>query len=142
MAGSPAGVTLRWREGMRFEGETAAGAATDVDGRGERGPSPTQLLLESVGACSAIDVVEILQKGRQPLEALEVQVRGERRDEPPRRYTALTLLFSIRGAVDRAAAERAVSLSLEKYCSVFHSLAPDLRERTEVEIRIEAGDEA
>lgn len=137
MAAHPTRVTLRWREGGRLEAETDSGAVTTVDGQGGASPSPMLLLLEAVGSCSAIDVVEILTKGRQPPAGLEVQVLGERRDEPPRRYTALRLLYTIRGDVERARAERAVSLSLEKYCSVFHSLDPDLRDATDVEIRIE-----
>ena len=137
MAARPSRVTLRWREESRLEAETESGAVITVDGKGGLSPSPMLLLLEAVGSCSAIDVVEILTKGRQPPVELEVQVLGERRAEPPRRYTALRLLYTIRGRVDRARAERAVSLSLEKYCSVFHSLDPDLRDHTEVEIRIE-----
>jgi len=132
-------VTLRWTEGMRFEAETAAGVVSDVDGDGRAGPSPMLVLLEAIGGCSAADVVDILRKGRQPLEGLEVEVSGERREEPPRRYTRLRLVYRIRGEVDRSKAERAVALSLETYCSVFHSLAPDLREASEVEIEIEPG---
>lgn len=139
MATNDARVALRWTEGMRFEAETGAGVVSAVDGDGRAGPSPMLVLLEAIGGCSAADVVDILRKGRQPLEGLEVEVGGERRDEPPRRYTRLRLVYRIRGEVDRSKAERAVSLSLEKYCSVFHSLAPDLRKATEVEIEIEPG---
>lgn len=127
-------VTLRWSEGMRFEARTGEGAVTSIDGEGTLSPSPVELLLESVGACSAIDVVEILGKGRHPVEALEVEVEGTRREEPPRRFTDLRLLFRIRGDVPRAAAERAVGLSLETYCSVFHTLREDLAVETEIRL--------
>lgn len=127
-------VTLSWSEGMRFEGRAESGAVTSIDGEGNLSPSPMELLLESVGGCSGIDVVEILRKGRHPPDALEVEVRGTRRSEPPRAYTSLRFVFRIRGDVPRAAAERAVELSLETYCSVFHTLRQDLDVDVEVEL--------
>lgn len=133
-SGEERSVTLRWTGGQRFEGRNAAGAETSVDGGGESGASPVELLLEAVAACSGIDVVEILRKGRQEVEGLEVEAAGTRREEPPRRYTSLRFLFRVSGDVDPEKAERAVSLSLETYCSVFHSLDPALREATDVRV--------
>jgi putative redox protein len=130
-------VSLTWQEDFQLEGVTRGGKVTSIDGNGKAGASPTQLLLEAIGACSAIDVVDILQKGRQPLEGLTVELGGERREEAPRRYTRLWLRFRVRGDVERAKVERAVALSLDKYCSVYHSLDPDLRETAHVEIEIE-----
>lgn len=127
-------VTLRWSEAMRFEARTGSGAVTSIDGEGGLSPSPVELLLESVGACSGIDVVEILRKGRHDVEELEVEVEGTRRSEAPRRYTDLRFTFRIRGEVPRAAAERAVDLSLEKHCSVFHTLREDLDVETEIQM--------
>lgn len=132
MAGDEQQVTVRWTEGMRFEGRTGEGAVTTLDGEGELSPTPTRLLLESLGGCAGIDVVEILRKGRQELEGLTVEVSGERRSETPRHFTRVALRFRIRGPVDRKAAERAVDLSLERYCSVFHTLRKDLAVDTEV----------
>jgi putative redox protein len=131
-------VKVRWQEEFRMRATTADGSVTDMDGDGRAGPTPPLILLEAVGACSAIDVVDILRKGRQPIEALEVEVDGDRREEHPRRYTRLRLVFRIRGDVDRARAERAVALSLDKYCSVFQSLDPELRETAQVQIVIES----
>jgi putative redox protein len=131
-------VSLTWQDDFKMEAITRGGAVTSIDGDGRAGPSPTQMLLESIGACSAIDVVDILRKGRQPLEGLTVEMGGERREEPPRRYTRLRLRFRVRGDVDRTKVERAVALSLDKYCSVFHSLDPELRETARVEIVVES----
>ena len=132
MSGQTQKVTLTWSEAMRFEGRTSGGAVTSLDGEGSLSPSPTQLLLESLGGCAGIDVVEILRKGRQGLEGVAVEVEGTRRKETPRRFTRIVLRFVIRGDVDRSAAERAVDLSLERYCSVFHTLRKDLAVETEV----------
>ncbi|MCL7979000.1 MAG: OsmC family protein, partial [marine benthic group bacterium] len=114
-------VNLEWKGELRFEGR-ADEARTAIDGDGQAGPSPVNLLLESVGACTAIDVVDILQKGRQEVRAMTVEVGAERRDEVPRAITALSMKFRIEGDIAEARAQRAVDLSLEKYCSVFHSL--------------------
>jgi putative redox protein len=84
------------------------------------------LLLAAAG-CSGSDVVSILAKMRVDLRRCEVEVRGVRRDQEPRRYVAIRFRFTLAGTgLDRAKAERAVDLSLEKYCSVIHSLAPDI----------------
>lgn len=132
-------VTLRWEEGFRFQARTEEGAVTTIDGAGDGpSPSPMHLLLESLGGCMAIDVVDILEKSREQVRGLEVEVSGVRREEPPRRYVELTLGFLVRGEdLSRTRVERAVDLSLEKYCSVFHTLDPELRESVEVQIRTE-----
>lgn len=97
-----------------------------------------EALALSVAGCMAIDVLMILEKSRVPVEALEIDVRGERADDPPRRYTALTLAYRLRGpsAGERSKVERAVRLSRETYCSVLHSLQPDLA----LEIEISTGE--
>lgn len=138
MATNRRSVTLRWQENLRFEARTEAGAVTTIDGAGDGlSPSPMLLLLESLGGCMAIDVVDILRKGREELRSLEVEVTGVRKEEPPRRYVSLSLSFVARGdGLSRAKVERAVNLSLETYCSVFHTLDPDLREAVEVEIEV------
>ncbi|HEX9611309.1 MAG TPA: OsmC family protein [Gemmatimonadales bacterium] len=128
MPGNVREVTVRWREGLRFEGGPAERPAILVDGDGQAAVSPVELLLISAATCSAADVVGILQKQRVDLRTLEVVVSGIRRDEHPRRYTAIHLRFTVGGAgADEAKARRAVDLSLEKYCSVVASLAPDIR---------------
>lgn len=135
-------VTLSWEDDFRFRARTEEGAVTSIDGSGGgRSPSPMNLLLESLGGCMAIDVVDILEKSREQVRGLEVEVGGVRREEPPRRYVELTLGFLVRGEdLSRSKVERAVDLSLEKYCSVFHTLDPRLRESVEVQIRTEEAD--
>lgn len=132
MAGQQQRVSVTWKEGMRFEARTEAGAVTSIDGEGTLSPSPTLLLLESLAGCAGIDVAEILRKGRQTLEELVVDVTGTRREETPRYFTRVRLVFRIRGDVERSAAERAVELSLERYCSVLHSLRKELTVDAEV----------
>jgi putative redox protein len=107
-----------------------------VDGDGAAGPSPMETLLISLAACMGADVVEILTKMRVPFDGLAVRIEGDRRPDPPRRYTALRLAYETAGVPEdqRDKLQRAVDLSRDKYCSVLHTLHPDL----DVSIRIEA----
>jgi putative redox protein len=106
-----------------------------LDGDNAAAPGPMLHLLLAAASCSAADVVDILAKMREPLSSLEVEAWGDRRDEPPRRYTAIRLHFRVRGAsLDEAKVRRAIDLSLEKYCSVIHSLAPDIPVRYELDL--------
>lgn len=124
---------LVWIEGLRFEGRSG-GTTVAIDGDGVMGISPVNLLLQSVASCAAADVVDILKKGRQELTAMTVEVAADRREEAPRYVKRLYMTFRIKGTVDASKARRAVDLSLEKYCSVFHSLRMDLNVETEIEI--------
>ncbi|HSM62170.1 MAG TPA: OsmC family protein [Longimicrobiales bacterium] len=128
-------VTLRWTDALVFEGGADGGPQIRLDSAGRAGPSPTQLLLLSLAGCMGVDVRMILEKSRVPVEALEVVVEGDRRDEPPRRFLAIRLTYRIRGPApgDRDKLQRAVDLSRDKYCSVLHTLRPDL----DLEIAIE-----
>lgn len=125
--------SLVWIEELRFEGR-AGGTTVAIDGDGAMGISPVNLLLQSVGSCAASDVVDILKKGRQELTGMTVDVSADRREETPRYVKRLYMTFRIEGDVDPSKAQRAVDLSLEKYCSVFHSLRMDLNVETEIEI--------
>lgn len=118
-------VSLWWDRDLRFRCQ-AGRFVTEVDGNAGWAPSPLQLMLEAVASCAAVDVVEILGKGRQEIRELTVKATGDRRDEAPRRFTRLTVSFHVTGDVDREKAERAARLSFEKYCSAFHSLRPDI----------------
>lgn len=107
-----------------------------VDGEGKAGPSPTETLLLSLAGCMAIDVKMILDKGRVPLTGLDVEVEADRKEEPPRRFTAVRLLFRLDGPSegDRGKVRRALELSRDKYCSVLHTLRPDLDLTLETEL--------
>lgn len=127
-------ITLEWIEDLRFEGKVG-NAAVAIDGDGLRGTSPVNLLLEAIGSCAAADVVDILRKGRQDIQEMLVEVSAGRREGHPRSLRSLELSFKIRGSVDEAKARRAVDLSLEKYCSVFHSLRMDISLDTVVAVK-------
>ena len=133
-------VELAWVSGQRFDTTDASGSSLTLDGNTESGFSPTEALLLSLGACMGIDVVIILEKmrlglkGLKGLEGLSITVEGERVAEPPRYFHRMRLRFRIRGDVPRDKAERAVKLSFEKYCSVFHTLRNDIDIDTETVI--------
>lgn len=130
-------VNLRWLgPGLEFEGGRPDGPTIVVDGNGEAGPSPVQLLAISLASCMGADVVDILGRMRVPLEALTVRAEGDRAAEPPRRYLRIRITFVTRGiaAEDEPKLRRAVDLSLEKYCSVLHTLRPDVEITTEIDL--------
>jgi putative redox protein len=127
MAGETKQVVLRWEEGLRFRGGEPAGPSTIVDGDNTAGPGPMLTLLLAAAACTGSDVVVILQKMRIQLSELQIEAAGVRRETEPRRYLAIHLTYRIGGGgLDESKARRAIDLSLEKYCSVMHSLAPDI----------------
>jgi len=120
-------VVLTWQEGLRFNGGAPEGPSTSIDGENVTAPGPMLTLLLAAASCSGSDVVVILQKMRVQLRQLRIEASGVRREQEPRRYTAIHLDYHLGGeGLDRAKATRAIDLSLEKYCSVIHSLAPDL----------------
>jgi putative redox protein len=123
----PSRVLAKWTGGMTFESGPEGGPSIRMDGKSETGQSPVDVLLSALAGCASIDVVEILKKQRTPVESLEVEVVGERVDTTPRRFKHITLNFHITGAgIDQAQAERAISLSINKYCSVRSSLSADI----------------
>lgn len=92
-------------------------------------------LLLACAGCAGADVVSILKKMKQNLETVSIDVTGERRTDHPKRYTALKYRFQFVGdGIERPKAERAVTLSLEKYCSVLHSLNPHIQVDHEIEL--------
>jgi putative redox protein len=120
-------VVLTWHEGQRFTGGAPEGPSTTIDGDNVAAPGPMLTLLLAAASCSGSDVVVILQKMRVQLRQLRIDASGVRREQEPRRYTAIHLDYHLAGeGLDQAKATRAIDLSLEKYCSVIHSLAPDI----------------
>jgi putative redox protein len=114
---------IKWVENAAFTVEAGSGHAIVVDGPpdiGGRnlGPRPMELMLMSVGACSAVDVVHILKKGRHAVSDVQVEVKGERAETEPKVFTKIHLHFIVSGRnLAAAQVERAVKLSAEKYCS-------------------------
>ena len=126
-------VALSWRHDLVFEGGAANKASVTLDGGGAAGPSPMEALLLALAGCTGADVVSILQKKRAGLTAFSVEIVGERRDEHPKRYTAITLTYRIAASgLSEDQARHAIELSLSKYCSVTHSLAQDIVLRHEL----------
>jgi putative redox protein len=121
----PLVAELVWSGDLRFDASSGANSAI-VDGDSKSGPSPTQHAAIGLAGCMAADVVDILRKGRHPLTALRVTFTGTRAEQPPRRFLQIELRFDVRGAVPPDAVERAIALSREKYCSVWHSFRQDI----------------
>jgi len=112
--------TVKYLGGYKFIAESDDGRLIIVDGRRKEEKkyfSPMELLLIAAATCSAIDVVSILGKMRKNFRSLRVEIDGKRRDDYPKVYERVTLRYIVDGDVDRKSVERAVKLSLDKYCS-------------------------
>jgi putative redox protein len=120
-------IALAWERGLVFHGGAPDGPEIVIDGDNTAGPGPMFSLLLAAAACSGSDVVVILEKMRVVLRQLRIEASGVRREQEPRRYTAIHFDFHLAGdGLDETRARRAIDLSLEKYCSVVASLAPDI----------------
>ena len=127
MSGDLRTVLVQWDGGMRFRGGAPGGPTVLIDADAKEAPGPMLVLLCAVAACSGADVVSILEKARVRLNTYEVEVAGRRAPEIPKRYLSIHLKFRLGGeGVDETKARRAIDLSLEKYCSVVHSLKSDI----------------
>jgi len=128
---------VRWVEGHRFVATTGSGFSLVLDNpHREDGAaaSPMELFLVSLAGCTGVDVVAILDKMRQPFDALEVTVEGKRAEEHPRVYTEVTVVYRARGEkLDPKKLLRAVELSEGKFCSV----SAMLKATAEVRVRVE-----
>ncbi len=119
-------VRAAWRGGVSFAIEAGSGHKLITDGSPDHGGTnagfrPMELLLASAAACSAYDVVHILKRGRHEFASVAVDARGERADAVPAVFTSIELAFAVKGA-SREATERAVRLSVDKYCSALAML--------------------
>lgn len=120
-------VQLAWAGEHRFDAGRPGGPQIRIDASAQTGPGPVDALLIGLGCCTGVDVVDILAKRRTPVEAMSIEVQGERREESPRRVMKAHLVYRIDGAgIERAHAERAVELAVTKYCSVRDSLDPQI----------------
>ena len=125
----PVSATQEWKGGLRFAGRGAGGEIL-LDGDSAAGPSPVQALAFALAGCMAADLVHILTRSRIPPRTLRVTFTGERASEDPRRFVRVALHFDVGGDVPAERIERALALSREKYCSVWHSLRPDIEMQT------------
>jgi putative redox protein len=114
---------------MQFTGKTVSGHSLIMDADDEAGGKnagfrPMELLLVGLGGCTGMDVISILRKKRQQIAGLEINVKGEKRDSYPKVYKEVHIEYVVKGTgVEKEAVERAIALSLEKYCSVGATLA-------------------
>jgi len=113
-------ASVKWIGEQKFVATSPSGHALtmDSDRTSNTAPGPMELVLMALGACTATDVVIVLEKKRQKLEALEVICSGERAENPPTVWTKLEILYRLRGALDETAVKHAIQLSEDKYCSV------------------------
>src|SRR3984957_12364347 len=109
-----------WTKEMEFEGRSESGHSVvfDASDRHANGPTPMEAVLMALCSCTSVDVVSILKKKREPLTSLTVSATAEQAAKAPRVFTKISLVYLIGGAVSKKAAEDAVSLSKNKYCSV------------------------
>lgn len=121
-------VRVKWVEDRTFVGEAgsghkiAFGAASDNGPK--PGPSPMELVLIGTGGCSAYDVVSILEKGREAIDSVEVELDADRADTDPKVFTRIHMHFIVKGrALNPARVERAIALSVDKYCSASAMMA-------------------
>jgi len=121
-------ATLTWDKELIFVGRTNRGYEVEYDAQQQWGCSPTETLLLSVAGCMGIDMVSFLQKMRCEIKSYKMDIMGERNPTPPQYYTSIHMVISVAGGgLTAKKLERAISLSQEKYCSVYHSLRKDMK---------------
>ena len=120
---------IKWVEDRTFIGEAGSGhklvlgSAFGAEGK-TPGPSPMELVLIGTGGCSAFDVIHILERGREPVEDCTVELDAERATQDPKVFTRIHMHFVVKGRdLARQKVERAIALSVEKYCSASAMLA-------------------
>lgn len=120
-------ATLHLDGGLRFTGMTGSGHRIVVDGADDdTGPRPSELLVAALAGCTAMDVISILRKKRQPVEDYEIRVEGTQRADHPTAFTEFEILHRARGPLDPEALRRAIQLSATRYCSVGATLSSGL----------------
>ena len=121
-------ATLTWDKELIFIGRTNRGYEVEYDAAQQWGCSPTETLLLSVAGCMGIDMVSFLQKMKVEIKSYKMDIVGERNPTPPQYYTAIEMIIQVTGkGLTPKKIERAISLSQDKYCSVYHSLRKDMR---------------
>lgn len=118
-------LTLTWTGDMSFEnapGSPEIRLQSSTPGVA----SPPEALAYATMACMGMDLVHVITKGRHRLEGLTVRFEGARASEPPRRYVSMSIVFEVTTSAEPRVVERAIMLSREKYCSVLHTLRPDI----------------
>jgi putative redox protein len=130
--------SLVWDKDLIFNARTQMGYEVEFDARMQWGCAPTETLLMSLAGCLAIDVFSFLQKMRAEISAFKIDFAGERNVTPPQYYKAIEMTVHLAGkGITPKKVERAIALSQEKYCSVFHSLRKDMKVKVNYKINEE-----
>jgi len=116
-------IVTHWQGGLTFESDNPSGKLvtmdTDVEGEERKGLSPKAMMLSSLAGCSALDVISILDKMNEEIDDFKIEVSGELTDEHPRFYHSVVVDYHFYGTdLNKKKCERAVDLSVEKYCGV------------------------
>ena len=133
-------VNVKWTGARMMQGVDSRGAAISIGYNRHADPpwsavKPSDLLLLAAASCTAYDVVDILEKQREPLEGLEVLCTGEQQTEPPYNFVTIHIKYIIKGDVKPQKVDRAIKLSEEKYCSVLATLRAGVELSSEYEIQ-------
>ncbi len=132
--------SLELEKDLIFNGRTQRGYEVEYDAGMQWGCSPTETLIMSLAGCLAIDVVFFLRKMRGEIKTFKVDYEGERKSTPPQYYKSIDMMITISGSgITSKKIERAISLSQEKYCSVYHTLRSDLKVNVNYKIEGEKG---
>lgn len=134
MAAAHVELDLAWEGDLRFSGRSGETRIV-LDSAAQAGPSPVQALAYALAGCMAIDLVHILTKGRLSLDGLHAHLEGQRARDDPRRLVSVDLRFALRGDLPPDRVARAIELSRERYCSVWHSLRPDIAFHTSFDVQ-------
>jgi putative redox protein len=131
-------ATVTWLRDLTFDANMDGKHLTIDASPGfghDRGPTPMNLFLSALAGCTAMDVISILRKSRQPVTDFLVYVEGQQAEDHPRRLESIELVYEVHGeGVDRKAVERAVNLSTERYCTVQATIvgSPPISQRIEI----------
>jgi putative redox protein len=129
----PVVATLSWKHQLVFEA-VSGDTAMVVDSAGREGPSPLQALAVSIAGCMSMDVAYILTKGRNAFRAIRCELVAERAPSNPHRFTNVAIRFIVEGDVPHDAVARAIQLSRDTYCSVWHSMRHDIAFTTSFQV--------
>jgi putative redox protein len=130
----PTIAELTWQHDLVFEAASGIQRIT-TDGDSRQGPSPLQLLAVALAGCMSADVAYTLTKGRHAFRSLRCRIVADRAQDTPHRFVKVVISFVVEGSVPPDAVSRAIALSHEKYCSVWHSMREDIAFSTDYELR-------
>jgi putative redox protein len=122
---------IKWTGKMSFLGETPSGHQIQMDASEEvggqnSGARPTELILSAVAGCTGIDILSILQKMRLEPISFQMDIKGDRAENHPKRFTHIHIHYALEGDLPEEKVVRAIKLSNDKYCSVSHSLNAEI----------------